>query len=111
MRNAPNPKDAVFYVPNTKIPLNNRPKGVVAGVAVNQLKTYQERAANWPMFRVRRDGRDLYACQLCEQSLFFYSDEEEQPFVYSDDELLALKVAHIRQNHDKDGTNDGKRQD
>lgn len=97
--------------PNKDIPLNDRESGAIASIAMEQLRSYQERAANWRMYRVRREGRDVSCCQACLQALWFVSDEDEQLYVYTDDELLALKVAHIRQAHDKDGTNDGIRTD
>lgn len=103
--------DAYSRTPNTNVPLNNRPKGTVGSIAVEQLRSYQERAAKWRVYRVRRDGRDMYVCQACEESLWFVSDAEEQVYQYTPEVLLALKVAHIRQAHDKDGTNNGQRQD
>jgi hypothetical protein len=93
-------KRGFYNTPNCNIPLNDREPGTVASVAVEQLRPYQERAANWPMFRVRRDGRDCMCCQLCEQSLWFMSDEEEVRYDYTEEELTALKVAHIRRSHD-----------
>ena len=87
--------------PNCNIPLNDREPGTVAAVALDELVKHQERAKHWPVFRVRRDGRDLYACQECEQALWFNTDETEAPYVYAEHELMALKVAHIRRSHDE----------
>jgi hypothetical protein len=100
-----------FQTPNVNIPLNAREAGTVAPVGMEQLRSYQRTADNWPVYRVRRDGRDMFVCQECDQSLAFYSDEDENPYQYNDDDMRTLKVAHIRQAHDKDGTNGGRRQD
>lgn len=97
--------------PNTMVPLNSRPPGHVASVAMEQLRSYQRTADNWPVYEVRRDGRDCMVCQKCHESLWFVTDREEQRYQYADDELRTLKVAHIRQAHDEDGTNGGRRQD
>jgi hypothetical protein len=97
--------------PNTMVPLNSRQQGEIASIAMEQLRTYQRTANHWPMFEVRRDGRDCMCCQKCNESLWFVTDREEQRYVYTEAELLTLKVAHIRQAHDDDGTNNGRRQD
>ena len=97
--------------PNVMVPLNSRPPGVIASVAMEQLRSYQRTADNWPVYEVRRDGRDCMVCQKCNESLWFVTDREEQRYVYSEAELTTLKVAHIRQAHDEDGTNGGRRQD
>lgn len=97
--------------PNTMVPHNNRPQGSIAPIAMEQLRTYQERAASWKMYRVRRDGRDMSCCQACDQSLWFVSDREEQPYHYTAEQIMTLLVAHIRQAHDPSGDNNGHRQD
>jgi hypothetical protein len=104
-------KRGFFQTPNVDIPLNAREPGTIASVAMEQLRTYQRTADNWPVYEVRRDGRDCMVCQKCNESLWFVTDEEEQRYQYADDELRALKVAHIRQSHDKDQSNGGRRQD
>lgn len=102
-------KRGYFQTPNVDIPLNDRPTGTIAPVAMEQLRAYQRTASNWPVFEVRRDGRDCMCCQQCNECLWFVTDEEEQRYQYTDDELSALKVAHIRQAHDKE--NRGRGQD
>ena len=104
-------RESFFQTPNVNIPLNSRPQGTLAPIGLEQLRSYQGTADNWPMFEVRRDGRDCMCCQKCNESLWFVTDREEQRYQYTEDELRTLKVAHIRQVHDKDGTNGGRRQD
>ena len=103
--------EAYTNTPNTMVPLNSRKPGQIAPVAMEQLRTYQRTASDWPVYEVRRDGRDCMCCQSCNESLWFVTDREEQRYYYTEDELLTLKVAHIRQAHDKDGSNGGRRQD
>jgi hypothetical protein len=57
--------------------------------------------------------RNCWCCTVCDpcETLWFVDDPAGQIFTYTEDEILTLKVAHIRQAHDKDGTNNGKRTD
>jgi hypothetical protein len=102
---------AFFQTPNVMVPLNSREAGAIAPIAMDQLRSYQRTANHWPVYEVRRDGRDCMCCQACDESLWFVTDREEQRYEYTEAELLTLKVAHIRQAHDKDGNNGGRRQD
>lgn len=60
-----------------------------------QLAQYQEAARDWPRYP---DGRAI-RCGKCDQSLWFSYDITGTPYRYTEDEKLALIVAHIRQNH------------
>jgi hypothetical protein len=96
-----------YMAPNTMVPLQNRETGTLAGIAMEQLRSYQTRALawkTWPDGRVRR-------CMECDESIYFTADPHGVAYQYTDDELLALTVAHIRQCHDEDGSNDGRRTD
>lgn len=99
--------------PNTAVPLNNRQRGEVASVAVEQLRSYQGRATYWPVERHVHYLRACWCCTVCDpcETLWFVADTEDNVFTYTEDEILTLKVAHIRQTHDSDGSNDGKRTD
>ena len=91
--------------PNTQVPLNNREPGTVAQVAWDQLKPYQIAAQSWPVYQEMRYDeaierqRWVHACRVCEQGLWFNSDENQDPFDYSDAEILTLIVAHVRRSH------------
>jgi hypothetical protein len=108
-----------FQTPNVMVPLNSRGEDEIAPIAMEQLRSYQRRAANWPMERhehwdERHDMfRNCWCCTVCDpcETLWFVDDPAGQIFTYTEDEILTLKVAHIRQAHDKDGTNNGKRTD
>lgn len=74
-------------------PLN----GTVHGIALAQLAIYQEFAKEWPRYPDSRSIR----CGKCDQSIWFLYDENGEVYRYTDDEKLALIVAHIRQNHEE----------
>lgn len=80
-------------------PLN----GTVHGIALAQLAIYQEFAREWPRYPDNRAIR----CGKCDQSIWFLYDENCEVYRYTDEEKLALVVAHIRQNHEEyvNGTN------
>jgi hypothetical protein len=95
-----------YQTSNVNIPLNHRPKGEIAAVAIDQLKVFQDRAHDWPtreMFRedINGNSRHLRACSFCDQAIYFYSDVTGILYNYSDEELLTLVVAHIRQKHER----------
>ncbi len=88
-----------FQTPNIMVPLNNREPGEIADIARLQLENYQALALVWPTTNVYRDQRHCVVCSECRQCLWFRLDKNGQEYLYSDDELQALKVAHIRQLH------------
>lgn len=95
-----------YQTPNTQIPLNQRQKGELAEIAVTQLEAFQLRARAWPMREVSREdinnnSRHGMACSYCDQMVYFISDPNGILFNYSDEEMLALTVAHVRQRHER----------
>lgn len=88
-----------YQTSNTKIPLNQRDPGDLAQVAKDQLSAVQEIARGWPMESDINDLRQCHRCGHCGQNIWFGTDQEYRQFHYSDDEILALTVAHIRQVH------------
>jgi hypothetical protein len=96
-----------YSTPNKNIPLNDREPGEVAAVAMEQLRSYQERAANWPVARHNDHhseyaiGRPCWCCTVCDpcQTLWFINDTAGGIYSYTDDEIMTMKVAHIRQVH------------
>ena len=95
-----------YATPNKDIPLNDREAGQLAPVALEQLRTYQGRANNWPMERhehydeydeVMRACWCCVVCKVCE-TLWFVNDPDGNVYSYTEDELQTLKVAHIRQS-------------
>lgn len=77
-------------------------RSVISGLALSQLAPYQMAAYDWPRYP---DGRAV-RCGKCDQSMYFTEDANEVKYVYTDEEKLALIVAHIRQVHPEavDGT-------
>lgn len=61
-----------------------------------QLIAWQKAARDWSFF-IDQDGH--VRCGMDEISVWRLRDDHGQAYVYSDGELLALKVAHIRQCH------------
>jgi hypothetical protein len=93
--------DAYFHTPNVNVPLNARPKGEIANVAIDQLKIWQEAAVGWPLREVTRDTRHGMICTHCQQMIYFISDGKGHLYDYTYEEIIALIVAHIRQKHER----------
>jgi hypothetical protein len=96
-------KRGYYNAPNKDIPLNDRDPGEIAAVAVEQLRAYQERAANWPVAR-HTHGKEHdagWCCTVCNpcQTLWFINDPSGGIYSYTVEEIQTLKVAHIRQVH------------
>lgn len=83
-----------YETPNQMIPLNDRAPGELAPIALEQLAPYQRIAEDWGIY-----PQECYRCKKCDQSLWFVNDKRGQLYRYTDDEILALIVAHIRQRH------------
>lgn len=81
--------------PNKMIPLNDREKGEIAPVALQQLAEYQKAADGWGIYP---DGR-CRRCMECDENIYFTEDSNGVPYTYTDTEIQSLTVAHIRQCH------------
>lgn len=90
--------EGYFVAPNKMVPLQDREPGEIAAIALEQLRPYQEFAAE---FGVYPDGR-CRRCMECDENIYFTTDPNGVPYTYTDDELSGLKVAHIRQCHSKE---------
>lgn len=102
-----------YQTPNKMVPLNDREPGEIADIAIRQLAAYQLIAEGWGVYPViRREEytdnhglttygpeRECNICGVCEENIWFTSDPHGNKFTYSDDDILALIVAHIRQAH------------
>jgi hypothetical protein len=89
--------EGYFELSNVMVPLNNREKGKIAQVALDELERWQSVAISWPVYT---DGR-CNRCGDCHENLWFSKDPQGGKYQYTDDEILALKVAHVRQCHSK----------
>jgi len=94
-------KTGYYMTANKNIPLNDREPGEIADVAWAQLKPYREAAQTWPVYKHYEDNRHKNKCRVCSQNIYFDKDEDHNPYDYSDEEILALIVAHVRQCHSK----------
>lgn len=87
------------FTPNKMIPLNDREKGQIAPVAIDQLRPFLIAAETWPVYRQYRDERHEMICRVCAQCLWFLSDEHNVPYDYTDEEIHTLITGHIRRLH------------
>lgn len=61
-----------------------------------QLAAWQELARTWPVYL---DEQEHFRCKECNVTIWRLNDDNGQGYIYTAEELLALKVAHIRQSH------------
>lgn len=70
-------------------------------IAEQQLKEWEAIALKWPLYRVNDGTQTPVRCEKCGQSVWFVNDLFGNPYQYSESEILALTVAHIRQRHEE----------
>jgi hypothetical protein len=87
------------FTPNKMIPLNDREPGEIAQVAIDQLQPYLIASETWPVYRQYRDERHEMICRVCAQCVWFLSDEHNNPYTYTDEEIRTLITGHIRRLH------------
>ena len=86
-----------FQTPNTQVPHNARQPGEIAPIAIQQLQRYRALAETWPIYRATfRENR----CRVCDQNIWFSHDSTGHEYQYESGQVIALIVAHIRQNHE-----------
>jgi len=90
--------NSYFETPNMYVPLNDREKGELAQVALDQLMPFQNAAESWPIYS---DGR-CNRCKECHENIWFTTDPQGHKYIYTEDEIMALKTAHIRQCHERE---------
>jgi hypothetical protein len=79
---------------------NDSPRdGTLHELAIEQLKKWQDIAQQWDTFEAPINGRQGIHCRRCSQTIWFRTDMGGHVFLYTSDQILALVVAHIRQNH------------
>jgi hypothetical protein len=94
--------EGYYQTPNVNIPYNDRPKGEVAQIALDQLKEWEQLAESWPVYTDGRSNR----CSECHQNIWFTKDPLGHEYTYDPSEILALKVAHVRQSHSDSSNRD-----
>lgn len=71
----------------------------VSGMAVSQLEAWEKLAQDWPAYEDSLVAVRLMRCASCHIGLYRLTDEDGRPFTYTDAQLLAQVVAHLRQAH------------
>ena len=62
-----------------------------------ELKEWREIAGGWATYKTMDES--ACRCIRCNQSIYFVYDMHGEHYTYTEDEILALKIAHIRQVH------------
>lgn len=76
---------------------NDSPQdGTIHPIALTQLAVYRSRALLWDYYTDGRANR----CYECHQNIWFSQDASGFDYVITDEQIIALTVAHIRQAHD-----------
>lgn len=73
----------------------NESPGVIHPMAVKVLEQWEGEAFNWPRYP---DGRCV-RCGKCDQSIYMSRDIHGVLYNISQEEILSLTVAHLRQRH------------
>jgi hypothetical protein len=94
--------EGYYRTPNKMIPLNDRDPGEIADVALEQLKAWESIAESWDVYTDGRSNR----CKECHQNIWFSTDPQRGEYMYAPGEILALKVAHVRQCHSEASSRD-----
>lgn len=76
---------------------NDGPPGELHAIAIQQLEVWESVAYGWPRYP---DGRCV-RCGKCDQSMYMLRDIQGVMYDYSDSEIDALIVAHLRQRHEE----------
>ena len=74
--------------------------GQLAPLAIHQLRAWEEIAHNWVVIIAARDGEWHCICPNCDQSILPLKKENTSTYyVFTNNELLAATVAHLRNRH------------
>lgn len=68
----------------------------LAPLAARQLAAWEELAHDWTGYL---DEDEVVRCASCHIGLWRIRDDHGTQYQYTDEQLLALKVAHLRQAH------------
>jgi len=98
-----------YHTANKDVPHNDREPGEIAPIALAQLEEYRKLAAYWSVYLdTKKSGADRFGnpdvrkpmrCSACKQAIWFLCDEHGNGYDYTDDQIMTLTVAHIRQAH------------
>lgn len=76
--------------------------GTIHPMALEQLAIYQKLANVWVTYRSKEKGRSAIRCKQCKQCLWFLTDRQGHPYIYTPQMKQSLIVAHIRQTHPRE---------
>lgn len=70
-------------------------------VAAGPLAAWQDMARSWATFKVLDvdTGSYVQRCASCMGGIYRVTDRHHKPYPYSEADLLALTVAHLRMSH------------
>lgn len=71
-------------------------KGVIDSLAIRQLQAWEKIAKNWPVFA---SEFGFIRCAHCDLTIWRTQDDHGQEYTINDAEILALRVAHLRNHH------------
>jgi hypothetical protein len=74
---------------------------VISHVARDQLAAWEELARGWATVAMKDPGTEVRVqrCASCWVGIWRITDEYAKPYRYTDEQKLALVVAHLRQAH------------
>lgn len=70
--------------------------GVLDAISLRQLQAWEHLARNWPVFT---DDAVHMRCAHCDLSIWRIEDNQGKRYEYTPAEVLALRVAHLRNHH------------
>jgi hypothetical protein len=65
-------------------------------VAERQLAAWEKIAAGWPAEDAQQTIR---ICTACRKGIYLVTDQTGAPYVYTEEEILAHLVLHLRNHH------------
>ena len=74
---------------------------VISYVARGQLAAWEALARDWATVAMKDPDSEVRVerCSSCWVGIYRITDEQARPYRYSDEQKLALVVAHLRQAH------------
>jgi hypothetical protein len=69
---------------------------VISPLALRQLEAWEVIAKDWPVYTA---DFGFIRCAHCDLTVWRAQDDNGQPYQITDSEILALRVAHLRNHH------------
>lgn len=68
----------------------------IASLGLRQLAAWEKIAKDWPVYT---SAFGFIRCAHCDLTVWRTEDDSGQAYTYTDAEILALRVAHLRNHH------------